>query len=207
MTKDNGVTETGFLFLFGFFTYIYTEILGFSGAISLLIYGVFLNHYNVYNMSEESKSSSSNTFILLANISEGLLFLIMGIMVWQGQWESPPSDDDKMTHSYIFFAAVMGILLVSRFVNVYVLGLLGRWLSKGKFNVCNQELHILFLSGMVRGAVPFVLFSSVNFPDRYSKNEGIVLKTTIIFVIIFTSVILNSIIPYIYKRGLKKLTL
>jgi len=132
----------------------------------------------------------------------------MGIMVWQGQWESPSSDDDKMTHSYIFFITVMGILLVARFVNVYVLGLLSRWFSKGKFHVCNQELHILFLSGLVRGAVPFVLFSSVNFPnvDRYSKNEGIVLKTTIIFVIIFTSVILNSIIPYIYKRNLKKLT-
>jgi len=59
---------------------------------------------------------------------------------------------------------------------------------------------------MVRGAVPFVLFSSVTFESKhYSKNEGIVLKTTIIFVIIFTSVILNSIIPMIFKKQLKKL--
>lgn len=86
MTRDNGVTETGFLFFVGFLTYIYTEMLEFSGAISILVYGVLLNHYNVYNMSEGSRQSSSNTFTLLANISEGLLFLIMGIMVWQGQW-------------------------------------------------------------------------------------------------------------------------
>jgi NhaP-type Na+/H+ or K+/H+ antiporter len=52
MTKDRGVTETGFLFLVGFFTYIYTEMLGFSGSISLLLYGIMLNHYNFYNMSE-----------------------------------------------------------------------------------------------------------------------------------------------------------
>jgi NhaP-type Na+/H+ or K+/H+ antiporter len=93
MTKDRGVTETGFLFLIGFFTYIYTEMLDFSGSISLLLYGILLNHYNVYNMSEESYRSSVNTFTLLSNISEGMLFLIMGIMVFQGQWECPDSDD------------------------------------------------------------------------------------------------------------------
>jgi hypothetical protein len=37
------------------------------------------------------------------------------------------------------------------------------------------------------------------------KNEGIVLKTTIIFIIIFTSVIMNSVIPFIYKKRMKYL--
>ena len=60
----------------------------------------------------------------------------------------------------------------------------------------------------MRGAVPFVLFSSVSFTEdsKYTKNEGLVLKTTIIFIIIFTSVILNSIIPFITKKRLKKLS-
>lgn len=86
MSKDKGVTETGFLFIIGFITYIFTELLGFSGSISLLLYGILLNHYNFYNMSEESHRSSINTFTILSNMSEGLLFLIMGIMVCQGQW-------------------------------------------------------------------------------------------------------------------------
>lgn len=68
ITRDKGVTETGFLFLIGFFTYIYTELIGFSGSISLLLYGILLNHYNVYNMSEESRQSSVNTFTLISNI-------------------------------------------------------------------------------------------------------------------------------------------
>jgi NhaP-type Na+/H+ or K+/H+ antiporter len=51
LAYDQGASETGLLFLMGFFTYISTEMLGFSGSISLLLYGVFLNHYNVYNMS------------------------------------------------------------------------------------------------------------------------------------------------------------
>ncbi len=91
MTLDKGVSETGFLFLIGFFTYIYTEMLGFSGSISLLLYGIFLNHYNIYNMSEESRHASVSTFTLISNLCEGALFLIMGILVWQGQWQSPKS--------------------------------------------------------------------------------------------------------------------
>jgi NhaP-type Na+/H+ or K+/H+ antiporter len=123
-------------------------------------------------MSEESHKSSVTTFTLLSNMSEGMLFLIMGIMVFQGQWESPDSDDDKMTHSYIFFIIVMAILCLARAVNVYVLGWLGRLLLKKTFAMRNEEFHILFLSGLVRGAVPFVLFSSVSFTDdaRYIKN-------------------------------------
>ena len=84
LTEDRGVSETGFLFLIGFFTYIGTELLGFSGSISMLLYGVFLNHYNYYNMGELSRHSSVTTFTLLSNICEGLLFLVMGLLVWQG---------------------------------------------------------------------------------------------------------------------------
>ena len=68
-------------------------------------------------------------------------------------------------------------------------------------------MHILFIGGLVRGAIPFVLFSSVSFTNtnKYLKNEGMVLKTTIIFVITFTSVVLNSLIPAFYRRKYKKL--
>lgn len=66
-------------------------MLGFSGSISLLLYGIFLNHYNLYNMTEESRHASITTFTLISNLCEGGLFLIMGILVWQGQWQSPKS--------------------------------------------------------------------------------------------------------------------
>lgn len=132
----------------------------------------------------------------------------MGIMVCQGDWQSPDSSSDNMTHSYIFFLIVMIILCFVRFVNVYVLGIISRKFFRKAFTIYNEELHILFLSGLVRGAIPFVLFSSVAFTETssYGKNEGIVLKTTIIFVIAFTSVILNSFIPHFCKRKLRKIS-
>ena len=166
ITHDNGVTETGFLFLVGFFQYIITELLGFSGSISLLLYGILLNHYNTYNLSEAGRKCSVTTFVLIGNIMEGLLFLIMGILVCQGEWANPKDAQQTITHSYTFCVSVLVVLLVARFINVYVLGWLGRTISgrlgKG-FNISNEELLFLFLSGMVRGATPFVLFTSVQF--------------------------------------------
>lgn len=57
----------------------------------------------------------------------------------------------------------MIILCFARFFNTYVLGWLSRKLFKKKMSIHNEELHIVFFSGLVRGAVPFVLFSSVTF--------------------------------------------
>jgi len=40
-----------------------------------------------------------------------------------------------MTHSYIFFGIIMLILVIARFVNIYVLGLVGRLLTRGRFDM------------------------------------------------------------------------
>ena len=79
-----------------------------------------------------------STFTLLSNICEGALFLLMGILVWQGQWQSPTSDDEKMTHSYIFFFVVMLIICIARFFNIYVLGWLARKMTRGSFSICSE---------------------------------------------------------------------
>jgi len=61
---------------------------------------------------------------------------------------------------------------------------------------------------LARGATPFALFTSVEFLDSgssYAKNEGLVLKTTIIIVVLVCTVILNSLIPSMFKKPLKSL--
>ncbi len=54
----------------------------FSGVIGILCYGVVLNRLNIYNLSEEGEKSAKTTFSCISVICEGLLFLIMGVMVW-----------------------------------------------------------------------------------------------------------------------------
>ena len=94
-------------------------------------------------------------------ICEGLLFLIMGVMVWQVQWDKD-TPTHHMTHSYIFCLVVIGILMIGRTVNIYLMWLLSRFVSPS-FKMKKQELKIIFISGLVRGATPFALFTSVEF--------------------------------------------
>ena len=92
-------------------------------------------------------------------ICEGLLYLIMGLMVWEVDWDKD-TPSQHMTHSYVFCMVVICILVIGRLVNVYLMWLMARFISP-TFKMKKQELKILFVSGIVRGATPFALFTSV----------------------------------------------
>lgn len=56
--KDNGVTEVGLIFLTGYISYLASELLGFSGVITMLFCGITLSHFNIYNMSASGVQAS-----------------------------------------------------------------------------------------------------------------------------------------------------
>jgi len=66
-----------------------------------------------------------------------------------------------MTHSYIFTLCVILILIIGRAINVLLIAGLGKLFSK-KFNIKKEEIFILIISGLAKGATPFALFSSVS---------------------------------------------
>ena len=166
LLHDKGITETTTMFLIGYAVYILTEVATFSGIVSILTFGIVLNRYNVFNLSEGGAQTSKylfiihrNTFIFVSIICEGLLYLIMGVMVWEVKWDEK-SPTHQMTHSYIFCLVVMVILVFGRAINIYLVWLVSRFISPS-FKMSKQELKVLFLSGLVRGATPFALFTSV----------------------------------------------
>lgn len=56
--KNKGVTEVSMIFLTGYISYIVSELLDFSGVITMLFCGITLSHFNTYNMSEEGVKTS-----------------------------------------------------------------------------------------------------------------------------------------------------
>lgn len=110
-----------------------------------------------------------------------------------------------MTHSYLFCFVVMMILIVGRAVNIYLLWFIASRVNPA-FKLNKQELFIIFLGGIARGATPFAMFASVELgQSEYTKNEGLILKTTIIIVVMFCTIFLNSAIPKIFKKPLESL--
>lgn len=59
LARDKGVTETVVLFLLGFVLYVLSEMIDLSGVISILSLGIILNRYNIYNLSDEGRISST----------------------------------------------------------------------------------------------------------------------------------------------------
>ena len=107
-----------------------------------------------------------------------------------------------MSHSWTFILIVIVILVFTRFINIYGLWFISKLVNK-KFLLNKDELKILFFSGLVKGATPFALFTSVEINEgEYGRNEGLVLKSTIIIIVILTSVFLNSFIAKIYHKPL-----
>ncbi len=134
LLHNEGITETCIVFLNGFCIYAISEAVDCSGIISVLVYGLVLNHYGTYNMSKKGVEISKSTFEFTSIICEGLLFLIMGIVVWQGQWAKRDDTTINITHSYVFALCVALILLLGRTINVLLVVGLGRLFSK-KFTI------------------------------------------------------------------------
>ena len=82
----------------------------------------------------------------------------MGVVVWQARWVDN-SADAKITHSYIFSVCVIVILIFGRAINVMLVIGLGKMFSK-KFDIKMEEIFILIVSGLAKGATPFALFTN-----------------------------------------------
>lgn len=54
--KDHPVREIIMIFILAYLSYITSEILNFSGIMTLFCCGFTMNHYTYYNLSKESKS-------------------------------------------------------------------------------------------------------------------------------------------------------
>jgi NhaP-type Na+/H+ or K+/H+ antiporter len=63
--KDKGITEVGLLFLTGYISYLASELLGFSGVITMLFCGITLSHFNTYNMSPQGVAASKYISLLM----------------------------------------------------------------------------------------------------------------------------------------------
>jgi len=60
--------------------------------------------------------------------------------------------------SWIFILIIIGIIFIARLINVYLLSLIGYCIvGKDKWRLNHYEYQIIFVSGLVKGAVPFAL--------------------------------------------------
>jgi NhaP-type Na+/H+ or K+/H+ antiporter len=168
------------LLTFGFASYFLSESLELSGVISLLCCGITMGHYSWYNLSPQGQSVSSVTFSILGSAAESISFLYIGLsaFTFKGPYCTLPL-------SLIAFFAIITIL--GRFLSVFLIEAIFRG---SKTRLLLKEIFFISFGGIIKGAISFALV--LKFTDQNN-----LLIITILSIVIFTSVILGSLMPLI----------
>ncbi|XP_059154432.1 sodium/hydrogen exchanger 2-like [Physella acuta] len=110
------VIEPLFIFVLGYLAYLTSEIMELSGILALTFGGIIMRHYTEANMTKKSTTTVKYFMKLMANISETIIFMFLGL--------STVIDSHDWQLDFILFAIlfclifrVTGVVFLSSMVN------------------------------------------------------------------------------------------
>ena len=180
------IHETLFIFWFGYLSYMVSDLYELSGIITLLTSGILLSHYAWYNLSPQSKQSTSIIFGVLGFASEAFIFSYLGITLFSYT---------TYDWSWEFLVAEFLVVLVGRYIGIVGL-LYGISIVFGhKREITFKETIFLYCGGMIRGAIAFglVLRLDMSLPNRS------VIVTTSLLLVLATTLIFGTLLPFLSK--------
>eukprot|EP01017_Pseudomicrothorax_dubius_P037283 TRINITY_DN5449_c0_g1_i4.p1 TRINITY_DN5449_c0_g1~~TRINITY_DN5449_c0_g1_i4.p1 ORF type:complete len:309 (-),score=60.67 TRINITY_DN5449_c0_g1_i4:807-1733(-) len=80
--REYPVREVSLILLTAYLSYLVSEMLHFSGIITLFVAGIFMAHYTYHNLSEESKHGTNLVFESVAFLAEAFVFAYLGISIY-----------------------------------------------------------------------------------------------------------------------------
>jgi NhaP-type Na+/H+ or K+/H+ antiporter len=180
------VHETLFVFSFGYLGYMFSELFELSGIITLLTTGVLMAHYAWYNLSPQSKQTTSLAFGAIGFAAEAFVFAYLGLSFFsytQYEW------------SWQFFIAEFFVIVIGRFVGIVGLLYVVSFIFNHKRELSFNEVIFLYCGGMIRGAIAFglVLRLDHSLPNRQ------VLITTSLCLVITTTLLFGTLMPILGK--------
>lgn len=165
------------LILLAYFSYIIADSVGWSGIISMIGCGLIQAAYAFHNLDKESVVTVHLLTKLLAQISESIIFLFLGVQTFSGylQWHT----------GFILWS--LFICLLSRFVIVFSLTAIINKMKMTNSKISLTQQTILFYGGL-RGAVAFSLatvISQKKLGPMGEYNRHLIITSTL-FIIMFT---------------------
>jgi len=101
------IVETMIIFLFGYISYVVSEITENSGIITLLTCSIVMSHYTWYNLSPQGKHASYIVFEFLGHAMEAFVFIYLGITFFSFK---------ELRWSWHLFVAEVIIIIVGRLI-------------------------------------------------------------------------------------------
>ena len=196
--------EASLIFIMSMLTYATCELPGLNLAaiVAIFVFGIMQSHYNRWNLSEEAVDKAGFTFGLLSYLCEALILIYFGLSF------------DRFFDSYkpeiLYYALIdFGILLTLRFVVVFSLLGIVRFIRKKPLGLTWIEAALVSFSGMIRGSIAYALVVKLAPDDTLDSSAlGETKKLPEIvciaqLVIAFTMYIFTPLNPWLFKKLLK----
>lgn len=109
--EKNHVREIFLLLLFAYTSYIVSELIGFSGVITLFVCAFTMAYYSFQNLSPQSKIGSVLAIETIGHAAEAFVFTYLGLCIYGMEQEK---------FSYSFFFAVLISCIIARAIGVFI---------------------------------------------------------------------------------------
>ncbi|CAL8373554.1 unnamed protein product [Boreogadus saida] len=177
VTQNIRIIEPGFIFILGYLSYLTAEMLSLSAILAIVFTGIACQRYIKANMDEASVATVQHAMKVLANGSETIIFLFLGISaIDRGIW----------VWNTGFILLTLFFIFVYRFIGVFFL----TWILN-KFRLVPVEHidQVIMSYGGLRGAVAYGL--AVMLEKSKIKERNLMISTTLI--VVYFTVILQGI--------------
>lgn len=162
--------EPLFVFILGYLSYLSAELFHLSGILALTFCGITMKNYVEENISQKSHTTLKYGMKMLANCSETIIFMFLGVTTV------------KDTHEWNTWFVILTVVFITVFRSMGVVIL--TWpINHFRVHALNKVDQFIMAYGGLRGAVAFALVQVVNEDVIPTKR---MLVTTTIAVIYFT---------------------
>ncbi|XP_051948888.1 sodium/hydrogen exchanger 3-like [Xyrauchen texanus] len=177
ITKNVQVIEAGFIFVIGYLAYLTAEMLSLSAILSITFCGVCCQKYIKANMDEKSVTMLRYTLKLMANGSETMIFVFLGVSA---------IDKNIWVWNTGFILLTLLFVIVFRFMGVFFLNWI---LNRSRLIPIDITDQIVMSYGGLRGAVAYGLAATLD--ENKIPEKNLMLGTTLI--VVYFTVILQGI--------------
>ncbi|XP_070777404.1 sodium/hydrogen exchanger 3-like [Enoplosus armatus] len=176
-TKNIQIIEAGFVFVLGYLSYLTAEMLSLSAILSIVFFGMCCQKYINANMDERSVTTVRYVMKVLANGSETIIFVFLGISA---------IDKTIWVWNTGFILLTLLFIFVYRLIGVFFL----TWILN-KFRLVPVEFidQVIMSYGGLRGAVAYGLATMLD--DNKIKEKNLMVCTSLI--VVYFTVILQGI--------------
>ncbi|XP_058474351.1 sodium/hydrogen exchanger 3-like isoform X2 [Solea solea] len=185
-TKNIKIIEPGFVFVLGYLSYLTAEMLSLSSILSIVFCGICCQKYVNSNMDENSVNTVRYCMKVLANGSETMIFIFLGISA---------IDKEIWVWNTGFILLTLLFIIVYRIIGVFFL----TWILN-KFRLVPIEFidQVIMSYGGLRGAVAYGL--AVMLDGSKIKEKNLMISTTLIvvyFTVIFQGITMKPLVMWL----------